>query len=111
MAFGYAGAWLLVWVPYFALVIDLMLSTDKHSFAFTCETSVLTVSFMTPLQGFFNFVFFMAPKVRHTRMMAIRRGKRKNISQHTTWRQAFYDAYISRGRRDNKGLIDGIFNV
>ena len=111
MAFGYAGAWLFVWVPYLALVIDLRLSSDKFVFAFASKTSVLTVSSMTPLQGFFNFIVFMAPKVRHTRKMAIRRGKRRNISQHVTWREAFFEAYSSRRRGDNKGHIGGIFNV
>jgi hypothetical protein len=58
----------------------------------------------TPLQGFFNFVVFMAPKVRTTRTLAMRGARtdssnNNNQNQHLTWRQAFYKAYMDRGRR------------
>jgi hypothetical protein len=93
MAFGYAGAWLLVWTPYFVAII--IYGTDK--------VWILATS-MTPLQGFFNLVVFMAPKVRTTRKMAMRgtrtdSSNNNNQNQHLTWRQAFYKAYMDRGRR------------
>jgi hypothetical protein len=96
MAFGYAGAWLLVWTPFFVYSMFLFV----HNFV--PDAVVILSNFMTPLQGFFNFVVFMAPKVRTTRLMAMQRGRKgsRNLnsqSQHLTWRQAFSEAYMSRG--------------
>ena len=89
MAFGYSMAWLLVWIP-FIISNFLLKSRSPH------------MAFLTPLQGFYNFVVFMAPKVRTTRMMAMRRARSSNNmnqnQQHLTWRQAFYKAYMDRGR-------------
>jgi hypothetical protein len=59
MAFGYAGTRLLVWSPYFVFAV------------FFIDTVVILADSMTPLLGFFNFVVFMAPKVRTTRRMTM----------------------------------------
>ena len=48
------------------------------------------------LQGLFNFLVFMSPKVRNAKRPI--RG-RKNL----TWRQAFIKAYMSRGDRRKTG--------
>jgi hypothetical protein len=48
------------------------------------------------LQGLFNFLVFMSPKVRNAKRPI--RG-RKNL----TWRQAFIKAYTSRGERRKTG--------
>ena len=98
MAVGYAGAWLLVWTPYFVLVGFIIVVKSPP------EPLMILVARTGPLQGFFNFLVFMAPKVRTTRMLAIRRGRssdnnNQNQQQRLTWCQAFYKAYMSRGRR------------
>jgi len=59
MAFGYAGACFFVWVSFIA---SRIVETD---------TSLKLKTDMTPLQGFFNFIVFVAPKVRIKRMTAI----------------------------------------
>ncbi len=98
MAFGYAGAWLLVWSSYFAFALTFLLTntvSDTVNFLTAC---------MLPLQGFFNFVVFMAPKVRTTREKAVRRRKKSSNNNNThqdhqyfTWSKIFYEAYMSRG--------------
>jgi hypothetical protein len=88
MAFGYAGSWLLVFFPF---TISHFIIVEYHL--------PHTVGFLTALQGFYNFLVFMAPKVRTTRMMAMRRREKK---KHLTWCHAFYKAYMSRGLRYSK---------
>ena len=102
MAFGYAGAWLLVWSPYFIYVVVLLVNTRSAP----PDTLAILTNSTIPLQGFFNFLVFMAPKVRTTRTLAMRRGRsiRYNNNQnqqqhHLAWCQAFYKAYMFRGRR------------
>jgi uncharacterized membrane protein len=98
MAFGYAGAWFLVWSPYFVRIVFLIVTKSEP------DTVVILMAFMGPLQGFFNFVVFMAPKVRTTRTTAMQGARtdssnNNNQNQHLlTWRQAFYKAYMDRGR-------------
>ena len=93
MAFGYAGAWLLVWAFYFVAVVN------------RTYTLWIFQSAMIPLQGFFNFVVFMAPKVRSTRTSAMREARADSSDnnnqqqQQLRWCQAFYKAYMDRGRR------------
>ena len=104
MAFGYAGAWLLVWTPWLVLTTSLFVT----KFAVPPpDTMWLWMHSTNPLQGFFNFLVFMAPKVRSTRTLSMRRGGRthgnnnntnQNQQQNLTWRQAFYKAYMDRGR-------------
>jgi hypothetical protein len=105
MAFGYAGAWLLVWTPFFVLMVvaDIVTkSVPDIMFILTAST--------VPLQGLFNFVVFMAPKVRTTKTMAMRWARtdsnnNNNQNQHLAWCQAFYKAYMDRGRRvENRNM-------
>jgi hypothetical protein len=82
MAFGYAGAWLLAYIPIIIsrfIIVQYRLPHTK-------------MGFLGALQGFYNFLVFMAPKVRTTRMMAMRRRENRYL----TWCQAFYGAYMSR---------------
>jgi hypothetical protein len=55
-----------------------------------------------PLQGLFNFLVFMSPKVRNAKRPI--RGRRN-----LTWRQAFIKAYMSRGakRRTGRSVSSG----
>ena len=85
MATGYALAWTLVWIPFMIVVFI----HESHA------TTILNAC-LTPLQGLFNFLVFMSPKVRSAKQP--RRGN-KNL----TWRQAFIKAYMSRGERRRAG--------
>ncbi len=78
-ATGYVVAWSLGFVPLFFKIVGL-------------QGNSIWVP-LVALQGFYNFVVFMAPKVRTTRKLAIR-GK-----EHLTWCQVLYKAYMSRGLR------------
>jgi hypothetical protein len=100
MAVGYSCAWLLVWTSFFVCIVVKFVAKSAPG------TAVLLFTASTvPLQGFFNFLVFMAPKVRTTRTMAMlgaRTGSSDNNNQnqqHLTWCQAFYKAYMDRGRR------------
>jgi uncharacterized membrane protein len=98
MALGYAGAWLLVWTPFFVFIVSLIVKKCA------AESVVILAASMIPLQGFFNFVVFMAPKVRISRMLAMRHRRADSSDstnqrqQHLTWCQTFYKAYLDRGR-------------
>jgi hypothetical protein len=107
MAFGYAMAWFLVWTPYFVLSVILVAS----NFDFVSDTLVVFSDSQTPLQGFFNFIVFMAPKVRTTGNDGnapgwITRSIENNDQshQHLTWCQALYKAYMSRGLEEDRNL-------
>jgi heme/copper-type cytochrome/quinol oxidase subunit 4 len=80
MALGYALAWGLVWIPYMIL-----------RFVWRSHATEKMIAICSPLQGFFNFLVFMSPKVRREKSRR-RRGK-----QNLTWVQAFVKAYTSRG--------------
>jgi len=80
MALGYALAWGLVWIPYMIL-----------RFVWRSHATEKMIAITSPLQGFFNFLVFMSPKVRREKSRR-RRGK-----QNLTWVQAFVKAYTSRG--------------
>jgi hypothetical protein len=92
MATGYALAWAFVWIPF---IIGTSILHQSHATA-------MLISFLSPLQGLFNFLVFMSPKVRNAKRPI--RG-RKNL----TWRQAFIKAYMSRGekRRMGRNLSSG----
>jgi hypothetical protein len=93
MAAGYALAWAFVFVPF-------MIAFFIHE---SRATAILNAC-LTPLQGLFNFLVFMSPKVRNTKRPI--RG-RKNLSWH---QQAFIKAYMSRGerrRRTGRSLSSG----
>jgi hypothetical protein len=84
MAAGYALAWTLVWIPF--MIAFFFLNSNATAILNTC---------LNPLQGLFNFLVFMSPKVRSAKQP--RRGE--NLS----WRQAFIKAYMSRGERRKTG--------
>ena len=86
MATGYAFAWALVWMP-FMIVFFL-----QESYA-----TLILLACLTPLQGLFNFLVFMSPKVRN--------AKRPRRGENLTWCQAFIKAYMSRGERRRTGGI------
>jgi hypothetical protein len=115
MAFGYAGAWFLTWTPFFVQVVSSFAAVTRSNLP-PAGTVVIFVAWTTPLQGFFNFVVFMAPKVRTARMLAKRGGGRTYTSssdnnnqnqQHlAAWCQALYMAYMDRGRHlDDRNMI------
>jgi hypothetical protein len=86
MAAGYALAWTLVWIPF---MIYFFLPHESY------ELYILATS-LVPLQGLYNFLVFMSPKVRSAKQP--RRGE-----ENLTWRQAFIKAYMSRGERRKTG--------
>jgi hypothetical protein len=91
MAAGYALAWAFVCIP--AIMVGLFLRQSYETLIF--------LAFLTPLQGLFNFLTFMSPKVRS--------AKRSRRGENLTWRQAFIKAYLSRGdrRRTGRNLSSG----
>jgi hypothetical protein len=84
MAAGYAFAWAFVFIPF----MIVFFFHESHA------TEILH-SCLNPLQGLFNFLVFMSPKVRNAKKT--RRGE--NLS----WRQAFIKAYMARGERRRTG--------
>ena len=89
MATGYSLAWAFVFIPF------MIALHESH-------VILISSACLTPLQGLFNFLVFMSPKVRNA-MRPIR--GRKNL----TWRQAFIKAYMSKGerRRTDRNLSSG----
>lgn len=83
MALGYALAWLFAFVPIFVALAD---SSHKTDIAPNC---------LTPLQGFYNFLVYMSPKVR-----SAKRTKNKKL----TWSQAFTKAWLSKGEERKMAL-------
>jgi hypothetical protein len=86
MAAGYAFAWALVWIP-FMIVFFL-----QESYA-----TLILLACLTPLQGLFNLLVFMSPKVRNVKRP--RRGEKLN------WCRPSIKAYMSRGERRRTGRI------
>jgi hypothetical protein len=105
MAVGYAVAWLLVFCPFFVLVVSMIVSPNN-----VADSLNIFISAVSPLQGFFNFAVFMASKVRNVRTMSMRRGAITASSddndkdQHLTWCQAFCKAYTSRRGLEDKNM-------
>ena len=89
MAAGYALAWAFVCIPF-------MINFFVHESYATLILHVCLRLCLTPLQGLFNFLVFMSPKVRSAKQP--RRG------ENLTWRQAFIKAYMSRGERRRTGV-------
>jgi hypothetical protein len=81
MATAYALAWSFVFIPY---VMDTLL---RKYFA-----GEILFACLTPLQGFFNLLVFMSPKVRNCK-----KYERKEVN----WFQAFCIEYRSRGVKDS----------
>jgi hypothetical protein len=95
MAFGYALAWALVIIPF--MMISFLPGSIVMDQICAC---------LYPLQGFFNFVVFMAPKVRIARKASIStsrgsilRSSSSGMVKKLTWWQAFLKAYTSRGEK------------
>ena len=84
MATGYALAWAFVFIPFMI-----------PFFFLNSNATLILASCLTPLQGLFNVLAFMSPKVRSAKQP--RRGKS------LTWCQAFIKAYMSRGERRRTG--------
>ena len=78
MALGYALAWAFTWAPFFCMAL-------KPNYT----TGVLG-NVLTPLQGLFNLVVYMAPKVRNAK-----NSRRQKVS----WCQAIARAWTSKGDR------------
>ena len=78
MAFSYALAWAFTWLPFF---INHLLGNN---------TARIVSSIITPLQGLFNLIVYMSPKVRNTKS-----SKRAKL----TWRQAMLKAWKSKGEK------------
>ena len=78
MAMGYALTWILTWGP-----MLIFLFAPSHFTGFL-------VSGIAPLQGFFNIIVYMAPKVRNAK-----NSKRQKI----TWPQAIWKVWTSKGNR------------
>ena len=78
MAMGYALTWILTWGP-----MLIFLFVPSHFTGFL-------VSGIAPLQGFFNIIVYMAPKVRNAK-----NSKRQKI----TWPQAIWKVWTSKGNR------------
>lgn len=77
MAFWYALAWFLTWVPYIMSLFPFIPANDKFTF----------MACLNPLQGFFNFWVYMSPKIRD-----VKRCVREDIS----WRRAFVIAWMGK---------------
>lgn len=82
MACGYALAWAFTWIPFFSW------------FPLQTEWILILVCAVTPLQGFFNLMVYMAPKVRN-----IKNSKRTRVS----WCQAISRAWASKGKKGRYG--------
>ncbi len=104
MAIGYAGAWLVIFIP-FLVGVESGLSYEK----------LLIGASLTPLQGFMNFVVFMSPKVRNAKNPPRKRGEKRGLPPRRggksrvelTWLQACFEAYLSRGKKMNIIMMRG----
>ena len=87
MAAGYSFAWAFVQIP--VIIYFFLHQSYEIYMLFAC---------LTPLQGLFNFLVFMSPKVRN--------AKRPRRGENLTWRQAFIKACMSKGdrRRTDRNL-------
>lgn len=83
MALGYSLAWALVWLPTILFVLFTTRLSSRAIF--------ISIYILWPLQGFFNFVMFMLPKVRD--------AKRNHRGPEISWAKAFIKAFCSRGQK------------
>jgi hypothetical protein len=84
MAAGYSFAWALVWIPF--TILHFLPKSYATFILFAC---------LTPLQGLFNLLVFMSPKVRN--------AKRPRRGENLTWRRASINAYMSKGEMRRMG--------
>ncbi len=80
-ALGYSLAWASFWTPWVVFII-----LRQRQFEV-----IVVASILMPLQGFFNFIVFIMPKVRS--------AKRPRRGLELSWFEAFMKAYQSRGER------------
>ena len=78
MVMGYSSAWVLIYIPFILAKV-----TPGYTTGFL-------VSLLSPLQGFYNLIVYMSPKVRNAK-----RSRRRNI--HINWCQAIVRAWLFRG--------------
>ena len=84
MAMSYSLTWALSWIPYYVLICVV------------CNNgTVLSLATLFPLQGLYDFIVYMSPKVRNARNK--KRGK-------LSWPQAIANAWMSRGEKDRAML-------
>ena len=86
MAAGYDLAWALVFIPFLIPV-------------FLHQSSPILTACLGPLQGLFNFLVFMSPKMRIAKQP--RRGEK------LTWRQEYYMPRGERRRTAGRNLSSG----
>uniref|UniRef100_A0A7S3PXH6 Uncharacterized protein n=1 Tax=Chaetoceros debilis TaxID=122233 RepID=A0A7S3PXH6_9STRA len=88
---AYSCSWLLTWGFWFTWFIYFFVLGQKE----TPIAIIYLINIFLPLQGVYNLVIFMHPKV-----LSAKRSKRDKLS----WRQSFVKAFWSRGtqRKKNK---------
>ena len=79
MAMGYSLTWVLTWIPFYILFFVINNKATKIVFVI-----------LQPLQGLYNLIVYMSPKVRHARNT--KRGK-------LPWR-AIVKAWMTKGEED-----------
>ena len=85
MAMSYSLTWALTWIPFYLYCMNPDINHAGNKFM-----HILSVIFL-PLQGLYNLVVYMSPKVRNARNT--RRGK-------LSWRRAISKAWKSKGEKD-----------
>ena len=80
-AFAYTLAWFVTYSPRFVILLSVLRGGSPSKSLFK------TANFLTPLQGFFNFLVFLYPRV-----LTARRSSRGEVS----WWKAFSMAMTSR---------------
>ena len=96
-ATGYVAAWALSWIPLLIWSLSDILPV----------TMFYIYAFLFPLQGVFNFIVFMHPKIRSAKKgPRRRRGSRASNEDvdEVSWGRAFVKAYLSRGERKRTRL-------
>ena len=90
MAMSYSLAWSLIFVPYLIRLV------------FKNEPLYVLIPALSPLQGLFNLIVYMSPKVRNAKNS--RRSK-------LTWFQAIGKAWTSKGPKRRSRMLGGGVNV
>ena len=84
MALGYSLTWALIWIPLYIVI-----------FGINNKVTGIVQGILTPLQGLYNLIVYMSPKVRNARNT--RRGK-------LPWCQAIVKAWMSKGEK-NRAIV------
>ena len=90
MASGYIVAWALFRLPFFIYYYHPCFATNiiRHSF--------------NSLQGLFNFIVFMSPKVRAAMKPRSSRGQQSSTIDQRSWHKVVIKAYMSRGGKGKR---------